>query len=787
MQDWYKLTILKRKGFLIPFFIFIFLLVIAYARDYTQDYNNALTRSIADTIYCKIGGSCGITGGANLTGSGKSDNIAIWYNTTHLTYNTSAIGGGTGNSQELLLNATDNIYINNIRGNATFNETKLNNSIDTKLTGVTYYPTSFNVTYGQSSGHNNIGNLSFDDNDIFNITENTGANAILFYVNYTGVVSFNTLEFHGYYSGGATHEVEVSVWDYTDSNWEYYFTIDNTATETSKVTTVNGINHISSGLTQLRFQHIGTGINTHKLFIDQMVLKSGVSGGQADTTPFLRLDGTRAMTGNLNSSAYNITADYFFGRIPFSNITNVPALGNTTVEIWGKANNNSFVPFNGATRNIYLNNRNLTDANMINATDKILSGVARNNSYLDKGQISSVREVSGETVWGIPFTNIANSLTHTGIIVDGGVSGGFSDAAIASTVINNVNYTGSGGSPVTINTQGLSNSVYVYGSHTIGGEEFNMAESNKGITNTLFRIGTQSGYSLIIDNYGMSNSLGIQTKTTTGGVVTENNYGGHFSVTAGTSNNNAGSLTRSNFGFYGIVTGTTVYQDSTCYGAYTSSSGCDSNYGFYSAGSNINYFGGNVSIGTTSSSAQLHTTDTVWFVGVYDDVVGATNRDLYIDNTGKLGYVSSSETTKTNIENITARVNTSKVYELRPVVFNRINSGGIDETGLIAEEVQLIMPELVSYKRGENTVCVNVTVGQAVEEQCNTTYYQTNIPETVSYSKLPILILTELKKLLERLTILEKKVDLLQEENNKLQNCIEISDDFKTYKECINK
>ena len=89
---------------------------------------------------------------------------------------------------------------------------------------------------------------------------------------------------------------------------------------------------------------------------------------------------------------------------------------------------------------------------------------------------------------------------------------------------------------------------------------------------------------------------------------------------------------------------------------------------------------------------------------VYEDTVGATNRDLFIDNTGKLGYVSSIRASKTNIAAIE---DVSWLRDLTPVSFHyrkRNDDGtysdeadGTLDYGLIAEDVEPVAPELCFY------------------------------------------------------------------------------------------
>jgi hypothetical protein len=102
-------------------------------------------------------------------------------------------------------------------------------------------------------------------------------------------------------------------------------------------------------------------------------------------------------------------------------------------------------------------------------------------------------------------------------------------------------------------------------------------------------------------------------------------------------------------------------------------------------------------------------------LGVYSTTVGATNRDVYVDNTGVIGYVSSTRESKTNIANID---DVSWLSQLQPVTFNRRKKesilGGENgrqvigekyseesydelEYGLIADDAEGINPELCFY------------------------------------------------------------------------------------------
>jgi hypothetical protein len=118
---------------------------------------------------------------------------------------------------------------------------------------------------------------------------------------------------------------------------------------------------------------------------------------------------------------------------------------------------------------------------------------------------------------------------------------------------------------------------------------------------------------------------------------------------------------------------------------------------------------------------------------LYGITVGGTNRDLYVDDWHNIGYVSSSIRYKKDINSLDSY--SEKIYGLHPVSFRYKKDNSLD-FGLIAEEVEGSLPELVSYN---------------LDEEGNPT-----IPETVSYSKITPLLLNEFikaKKIIDQLEI----------------------------------
>jgi hypothetical protein len=113
---------------------------------------------------------------------------------------------------------------------------------------------------------------------------------------------------------------------------------------------------------------------------------------------------------------------------------------------------------------------------------------------------------------------------------------------------------------------------------------------------------------------------------------------------------------------------------------------------------NNGYGAGESTLMTVSSSGTITASQ------VYSDTVGATNRDLYVDSTGKLGYVSSIRQSKTDIVTLE---DVSWLSALSPVSYRyrkknadgtySDEADGVTDYGLIAEDVETVRPELCFY------------------------------------------------------------------------------------------
>ncbi len=115
--------------------------------------------------------------------------------------------------------------------------------------------------------------------------------------------------------------------------------------------------------------------------------------------------------------------------------------------------------------------------------------------------------------------------------------------------------------------------------------------------------------------------------------------------------------------------------------------------------------------------------------------ITVTGTAVLVSSSDQLGIAVSSRRYK---ENITDMGSYSKsIQKLRPVLFNyKVGEDQSQQSGLIAEEVALVMPQLVVLDKE-------------------------GLPQSVKYHDLPALLLNELQKALFRIEALEAKVGRL--------------------------
>lgn len=157
--------------------------------------------------------------------------------------------------------------------------------------------------------------------------------------------------------------------------------------------------------------------------------------------------------------------------------------------------------------------------------------------------------------------------------------------------------------------------------------------------------------------------------------------------------------------------------------------------------------------GSFVDKLKITTAGAVYLPGVYDDSHGGTGRAMYIQSDGQLTCDTSARRFKENIKDLS---DTSWIYELLPREADWKNSNIKADPTLIAEEVELINPKLVSYKpeyRYESHKATGPD-GEDETESETTEITETNIPDGVHYYKLIVPMLKEIQKLRQEIDAL---------------------------------
>jgi hypothetical protein len=129
-------------------------------------------------------------------------------------------------------------------------------------------------------------------------------------------------------------------------------------------------------------------------------------------------------------------------------------------------------------------------------------------------------------------------------------------------------------------------------------------------------------------------------------------------------------------------------------------------------------------------------------------------------SSGELRPQSSTKFVKDNIRNL--QFSKEKLFALRPVAYNlKIALGGDQEVGLIAEEVEKFMPELVIYGP-ERTWKGNTGIAETDENGREIVNPNKMVPYSVHYDRLPVYLLSIIKEQEERIDVLEKRLNALE-------------------------
>ena len=308
----------------------------------------------------------------------------------------------------------------------------------------------------------------------------------------------------------------------------------------------------------------------------------------------------------------------------------------------------------------------------------------------------------------------------------------------------------------------------VYSTLTHSGVGTTTTARNLYVTST-FSAGTVgAGFGLVLNNIAsgstMSHNRGLYVVMTTSAGTITNQYGVVIDNSISGSPVITGSqgLRVANFGGTGVT---------TAHGILVSAqTGATTNYAIQTDGGIIDFTVSNsffrarsvgnanmlyvdgtnnrVGIGTSSPTQTLEVNGTIGSATTYSTTVGATNRALYVDNTGLIGYLSSRAGMKNSVVSLSTTYDTlmQQFEALNPVSFYYNNDlSGQRRFGLIAEEVDAINPLWVSY---DPVLALNEETGEM---------YDTGelVPATVSYNDMISVLIAVVQQLNERIKVLE--------------------------------
>lgn len=365
--------------------------------------------------------------------------------------------------------------------------------------------------------------------------------------------------------------------------------------------------------------------------------------------------------------------------------------------------------------NIYLNN---TGVAAESNTLRIGSATGSSTQNLNAAYICGIY---GESNSGTQNLAVIDSNNKIGSSTSTSVTGSLTMSTFikATTVFNTVTTTSSAGQyqingTSVLSTYGTNNTLVGAGAgnFTLTGTGTTLLGANAGASITSQLNNTYIGY-----NAGTADATGGGTQVGVG-------FNALASFTGATNPRNiaigAGTLSTMTSGVQNVAVG---WQAGNNYTTNESSNICIG-YGVGGTVSESNTM--HIGAGTGTGAGQLNATYISGITGIT-----VTGTAVLVSSGNQLGIAVSSRRFKDNIKDLES----TDVLKLRPVSFTyNVGSDQSPQTGLIAEEVEEIMPQLVAYD-------------------------QDGLPGAVKYHDLPVLLLLEIQKLNKRIEALEAKGD----------------------------
>lgn len=395
------------------------------------------------------------------------------------------------------------------------------------------------------------------------------------------------------------------------------------------------------------------------------------------------------------------------GSIPLAqldaNFATPITIGNTSVQLGNTIttlNNITLANTTISSGNVTLTNVSVTTANVTtaNITNAVIGTANVTTANITSGVIATANITTGN-VGTLTLTNAlgtASGGTGLSSFTSGGVVYASSSSALTtgSALTFDGTNLGIGTSPsYTVHAVGATNGrIQVQGTSGYGMVFVQGSSGNSAQLQLNSNGGSGRRYSVVSDptgNFVISDETAVSARVT---LDTSGNLGiGTSSPGQKLSVVGDGNFSRS------TVTDTFI-QASNSVATFNITQSANGSTYLYNYGAYNLYFGTGASTKMTLDSSGNLTVPAMYSTTV------TTPRNVFIDSTGKMGGISSTRASKTNISQLDTA---GWIYELNPVTFNYLKKDEEGEYleefeeeqqfGLIAEEVELVKPELCIY------------------------------------------------------------------------------------------
>ena len=269
-----------------------------------------------------------------------------------------------------------------------------------------------------------------------------------------------------------------------------------------------------------------------------------------------------------------------------------------------------------------------------------------------------------------------------------------------------------------------------------------------------------TGYSIFIgENAGLNDNLSNNHNIALGYEALKSNIDAENNIALGAyslSSVVAGGNNNISLGYYALF-GLTSGDENVAIGNFTANFGNPGSYNvMIGTSARVGAYSNSIAIGydanaTASNQVRLGNVNisTFYCQGAYAATTGS-GANMFVNSSGQIMRSTSSKRYKKDIVDL--EINTDEIYNLRPVSYTGINDNK-RYFGLIAEEVAVIIPELVEYAKEKDVI-----PGSSSEEL---------IPDAVQYTMLSILLLKEVQEQ-------KTQIDLLIKQNQELIKRISI-------------